>query len=157
MEVITEVTMEVMGLVSFHDEMRVDQTTLSQLWYFWQEISNSLIGGNGNNGLRGSPNSVNGAIPSNYGENNVGATRHDPWRDFLDRLREWGSGIWGGRQVKRAVGRNVYPNRATIGEHSFNLELMSTELRSEIYTAIFNHTQYEDLQKSLFEYEIQEK
>jgi hypothetical protein len=105
-------------------------------------MSNSLTGGNGNNGygygnngLRGSPNNVNGGIPPNYGENNVGATRHDPWRDFLDRIREWGSGIWGSRQVKKAVGRNVYPNRATI----------------------FNHTQYEDLQKSLFEYEIQEK
>jgi hypothetical protein len=93
----------------------------------------------------------------NPSDNNVGATRNDPWRDFLDKLREWSSTNWRSPKEKRDVGRNVTPNRATIGGHRFNLELMPTELRSEIYTAIFNHTQYEDLGRSLLAYEIQEQ
>ena len=102
----------------------------------------------------GYPNDGYSGYPNNYNEGNVGASRNDPWSQFLEKLRQWGARNWGKKQVKRAVGRTVSPNRATIGGHRFNLDLMPNDQRFEMYNAIFNQTQFEDLSKSLLEFEI---
>jgi hypothetical protein len=91
---------------------------------------------------------------SNTG-NTVGADRRNPWADWLAKLQQAGRRDGPrGRKIKRDAGRTVTPNRATIGGHQFNLELMPNDERLEIYTAIFNHTQYTDLATGLLNYEI---
>lgn len=87
-------------------------------------------------------------------DNTVGATKNSPWKGFFDQLKTWGSSLWDSSKQKRAVGRTVSPNRATIEGHNFNLEVMPTEQQSEMFTAIFNRTQYQHLAKGLLLFEI---
>jgi len=89
------------------------------------------------------------------GGENVGATRNNPWGGFWDIFRSWRS-VSGNRKTvtKRAVGRSVFPNRVTIEEHSFKLDAMPEELRFEMFTAVMNHTKFEDLSVALHKFEI---
>jgi hypothetical protein len=99
-------------------------------------------------------NGYSNNIYAGSNNNNVGAVRNSPWKGFFDQFKSWGSSLWGNNKQKRAIGRTVSPNRATINGHNFNLEMMPTEEQFEMYNAIFNRTRYEDLAGSLLRYEI---
>jgi hypothetical protein len=109
--------------------------------------------------IAATPNNPDNIAATPNNPDNIAATPNSPWCSLLHR---WGFSTSGCPKVKRdeqALESIVAPNSVTISGHTFDLDAMPTELKSEIFGAFFNQTRFEDLSSSLldFEFEVEDE